>query len=188
MRLDVAPSASTMAGAEIELARAADPEFRLRDALEHDVEYEFVLVDCPPSLGLLTVNALAACERALIPIQCEYYALEGLAQLAGAIELVSERLNPGLRVFGVLMTMEDRRNRLAAEVIQDVRAHFPRELLATRIPRSVRLAEAPSYAQPVDVYDPASRGAQAYGDLAVEILERLETEEAIPLAAAATDG
>jgi chromosome partitioning protein len=175
--LALAPSSVAMTGAETELARTPDPEFRLREAVRASGDYDFILVDCPPALGLLTVNALAACERALIPLQCEYYALEGLAQLVTAIELVRQRLNQELHLFGVLMTMEDRRNRLASEVIEDVRAHFPRELLDTRIPRSVRLAEAPSHGQPVDVYDPDSRGAQAYRDLATEILGRLEAAE-----------
>ena len=178
--LDLAPASVAMAGAEVELVPQLARESRLRDALRTvEGRYEVILVDCPPSLGLLTINALTACSDVLIPLQCEYYSLEGLAQLINAIELVKERLNPELHVFGVLMTMEDRRNRLAVQVVQDVRRHFPKEVFHTRIPRSVRLAEAPSHGKPVDEYDPSSRGALAYGDLAREVLSRLRAERAI---------
>jgi len=184
--LDLAPASVAMAGAEVELVPELARELRLRDALRAlEGQYDVILVDCPPSLGLLTVNALTACSHVLIPLQCEYYALEGLAQLLSAIELVRERLNPTVRVFGVLMTMEDRRNRLSLQVIQDVTEHFAREVFRTRIPRSVRLAEAPSYGKPVDEYDGASRGAEAYAELAAEIIGRLEAERAIELPAPA---
>ncbi len=184
--LDLAPASVAMAGAEVELVPQLARESRLRDALEGlRARYDVILVDCPPSLGLLTVNALTACWQVLIPLQCEYYSLEGLAQLMSAVELVQARLNPNLHVFGVLMTMEDRRNRLAIQVVQDVRRHFPREVFHTRIPRSVRLAEAPSHGKPADEYEPASRGARAYGDLAREVLSRLRSEIAIALPQAA---
>ena len=182
--LELAPAATSMAGAEVELVAQLARESRLREALRRvEGVYDVIIVDCPPSLGLLTVNALVACERVLIPLQCEYYSLEGLAQLVAAVDLVRDRLNPELRVFGVLMTMEDRRNRLSVQVVQDVRRHFPREILQTRIPRAVRLAEAPSHGKPVDEYDAGSRGARAYSDLAREVLTRLRTEHAIELPA-----
>ncbi len=184
--LDLAPASIGMAGAEVELVPHLARESRLAQALHQlDERYDFVLIDCPPSLGLLTVNALTACSHVLIPLQCEYFSLEGLAQLMSAIHLVQERLNPDLHVFGVLMTMEDRRNRLAVQVVQDVRRHFPREVLHTRIPRSVRLAEAPSHGKPADEYEGSSRGAHAYRDLAREVLTRLRSEQQIELAAPA---
>jgi chromosome partitioning protein len=180
--LDLAPSSVAMAGAEVELAPQPARESLLRAALRSlEGRYDVILVDCPPSLGLLTINALTACSEVLIPVQCEYYSLEGLAQLTSAIELVRERLNPDLHIFGVLMTMEDRRNRLSSQVVEDVRRHFPRELLQTRIPRSVRLAEAPSYGRPADEYDSASQGARAYSELAREVLSRLQAAQAIEL-------
>lgn len=176
--LDIAPSSHLLIGAEVELVPQLARESRLREALRStDGRYDVILIDCPPSLGLLTVNALVASSHVLIPIQCEYFALEGLAQLMEAIDLVRERLNPAIRLLGFLMTMEDRRNRLAQQVVEDVSRHFPKELLATRIPRSVRLAEAPSHGVPVFEYRPDSRGAQAYSDLATEIIRRLRSEE-----------
>ncbi|TMD58074.1 MAG: ParA family protein [Chloroflexi bacterium] len=182
--LDLARSSTAMAGVEVELVSELARESRLRDALRPlEGTYDVILVDCPPSLGLLTVNALTACRQVLIPLQCEYFALEGLAQLLAAVDLVRDRLNGELRVFGVVMTMEDRRNRLSVQVVDDVRRHFPREVFDTRIPRSVRLAEAPSYGRPVDEYDPASRGAQAYAALASEMTARLRAELPIELPA-----
>jgi chromosome partitioning protein len=173
-QLDLAPASVAMAGAEVELVPQLARESRLRDALgELEGRYDVIVVDCPPSLGLLTVNALAACSHVLIPLQCEYFALEGLAQLLRAVELVRERLNPDVHVFGVLMTMEDRRNRLSLQVVQDVRRHFPEEVFLARIPRTVRLAEAPSFGRPVDDYDPGSRASEAYAELAGEVLSRL---------------
>lgn len=175
--LEIAGSSAAMASAEMELVARIDRESLLRSALDAaDSAYDAVLIDCPPSLGLLTVNALAAASHVLIPLQCEYFALEGLAQLLRAVDLVRERLNPDLRVLGLLMTMEDRRNRLTGEVISDVRRHFPREILRSRIPRAVRLAEAPSHGEPVDRYEPSSRAARAYDDLAREVLARLRAE------------
>ncbi len=186
LNLHLAPASLAMTGAEVELVPQLARESRLRDALLRLYgRYDVILVDCPPSLGLLTLNALTACSRVLIPLQCEYYSLEGLTQLIDAIALVRQRLNPELRIFGVLMTMEDRRNRLATQVVQDVRRHFPRDVLHTRIPRSVRLAEAPSHGKPADEYEPSSRGAQAYSELAREVLARLRAERASELPAAA---
>lgn len=182
--LDLLPSSIDMAGAEVELVPLMAREFRLRAPLRGAAEYEVVLVDCPPSLGLLTVNALAAADFVLIPVQAEFLALEGLAQLLSTIQAVKERLNPPLEIIAILLTMLDRRNRLAVEVEEDVRRHFPELLARVRIPRSVRLAEAPSHGKPISVYDPGSRGAQAYADLAVEIAERLAARSPIALARA----
>ena len=182
--LDLAPSSVSMAGVEVELVPQLARESRLRDALRSlEDRYDVIVVDCPPSLGLLTVNALTACSHVLIPLQCEYYALEGLAQLLAAVDLVHDRLNPEVHVFGVLLTMEDRRNRLSLQVVQDVKRHFPREVFRTRIPRTVRLAEAPSFGRPVDEYEAASRGAESYGELAREVIGRLGAERAIELPA-----
>lgn len=187
--LDIAPSAGPMVGAEIELVPQMARESRLREALRPtEGLYEVVLVDCPPSLGLLTVNALAACSRVLVPIQCEYFALEGLAQLLTAIDLVRDRLHPDLRILGVLLTMEDRRNRLARDVVIDVRRHFRRELFRSRIPRSVRLAEAPSHGRPIDRYQPTSPAAAAYAELAREVMARLRAQEQETALAAVAHG
>lgn len=172
--LDLLPANGMLAGAEVELVGAPRREFRLRDALEPvSGEYEVVLIDCPPSLGLLTVNALTATREVIIPIQCEYLALEGLVQLVNTLDLIKRRLNPPLDVFGVLMTMFDARTRLAAQVVQEVRRFFPRRMFRTIIPRTVRLAEAPSYGKAIFEYDPSSRAAQAYAELGRELLERL---------------
>ncbi len=184
--LELAPSSPDMAAAEVELVTQIGRESLLRGALRSmGGSYDVIVVDCPPSLGLLTVNALAAASHVLIPLQCEYFALEGLAQLLTAVELVRERLNPELTVLGLLMTMEDRRNRLTLQVIQDVRHHFPKELLHTRIPRSVRLAEAPSHGKTVDQYERGSRAAHAYELLAREVLGRLRAQPTQAVAVAA---
>jgi chromosome partitioning protein len=167
------PATIDLAGAEIELVSLVAREARLRRALaEIGTEFDYVLIDCPPSLGLLTVNALVAGEEVLIPIQCEYYALEGLGQLLSNIELVKSHLNPDLRVSTILLTMYDARTRLASQVAEDVRSHFGTTVLRTVIPRSVRVSEAPSYGQTVMTYDPASPGALCYLDAAREIAER----------------
>jgi chromosome partitioning protein len=174
-----APATIDLAGAEIELVSVVARESRLRralDALRLDVDY--VLVDCPPSLGLLTVNALVAAAEVLIPIQCEYYALEGLSQLLRNIELVQAHLNAALRVSTILLTMYDGRTRLADQVTQEVRTHFGDLVLRTTVPRSVRISEAPGYGQSVLTYDPGSRGALAYLEAAREIAERAEREVA----------
>ena len=172
--LFVLPSTLDLAGAEIELVSAFSREQKLRLALE-DVreEYDLVLIDCPPSLGLLTVNALSAGDGLLVPIQCEYYALEGLSALRRNVELIRSQLNPNLDITGFVLTMLDARTRLSQQVVDEVRAHFGELVFTTRIPRSVRLAEAPGFGQPITVFDPSSRGAMAYRRLAVELLARL---------------
>ncbi len=184
--LDLLPANATLAGAEVELVGMRRREFRLREALEAvRQEYQLVVVDCPPSLGLLTVNALAAADEVVIPIQCEYLALEGLMQLINTIDLVKRRLNPGLDVLGVVMTMFDARTRLAGQVVRDVRRFFPSRMFRAIIPRTVRLAEAPSYGRTIFEYDPASRASEAYGLLADEVLTRLRRLEAAAGAEAA---
>ena len=171
--LSCIPATIDLAGAEIELVSLVARESRLQRALtEVGDDIDYVLIDCPPSLGLLTVNALVAGEEVLIPIQCEYYALEGLGQLLNNIELVKSHLNPGLHVSTILLTMYDARTRLASQVADDVRLHFGPTVLRTVIPRSVRVSEAPSYGQTVMTYDPASSGALCYLDAAREIAER----------------
>jgi chromosome partitioning protein len=167
------PATIDLAGAEIELVSVVARESRLRRALqEHRGEYDYVFIDCPPSLGLLTVNALVAAAEVMIPIQCEYYALEGVQQLTSNISLVKSHLNPTLDVTTVLLTMYDRRTRLADAVEQDVRAHFGDKVLQSVIPRNVRVSEAPSYGQSVMTYDPGSRGATSYFEAALEIAAR----------------
>ena len=179
--LDLLPSSPEMAGAEVELVPLLAREFRLRDALQHAKGYDTILIDCPPSLGLLTVNALVAADAVLVPVQCEYYALEGLAQLLATIDAVRVRLNAKLEVLAIVLTMEDRRNRLSMQVTEEVIRHFPALVARVRIPRAVRLAEAPSHGQPINVYDPGSRAAQAYSDLAQEISMRLAARVPIAL-------
>lgn len=171
--LDLAPAGLALAGAEVELVGLPKREFRLALALKSLLDrYDYVFIDCPPSLGLLTVNALTAADGAIIPIQCEYLALEGLSQLLGTIKRIRERLNPALIVMGVVMTMYDSRTSLSAQVVNEVRTYFPHEIFQTIIPRSVRLAEAPSYGQSILEYDADSRGAQAYQSLAAELISR----------------
>jgi chromosome partitioning protein len=182
--LDLLPSGPEMAGAEVELVPLMAREYRLRKALRDAAGYDVVIVDCPPSLGLLTVNALAAGDGVVVPVQCEYYALEGLAQLLATIEAVRERLNERLEVLAIVLTMEDRRNRLSMQVIEEVRKHFPKLVARARIPRTVRLAEAPSHGKPISVYDPQSRAAKAYAELARELMARLKAREPIALAGA----
>jgi cellulose biosynthesis protein BcsQ len=169
-----APANLNLAGAEIELVSKVARESRLRRAMDrYDTEqYDYVLIDCPPSLGLLTVNALVGGNELLIPIQCEYYALEGLGQLIRTVDLVKSHLNPGLTVSTILLTMYDARTRLAAQVAEDVRNHFGEVVLNTVIPRSVRVSEAPSYGQSVMTYDPGSSGALAYSEAASEMAFR----------------
>lgn len=167
------PATIDLAGAEIELVSMFSRETRLRGALKTVVgEYDFILIDCPPSLGLLTVNGLAAADEVLIPIQCEYYALEGVSQLMRNIALVQQNLNPELEVEGVLLTMYDGRTTLAADVVTQVREHFGETTYRTVIPRTVRLSEAPSYGEPIEAYDPMSRGAIGYRELAREFRRR----------------
>ncbi len=169
-----APATINLAGAEIELVSMVARESRLLKAINEfkEIELDYIFIDCPPSLGLLTVNAMVAAAEVLIPIQCEYYALEGLSQLLQNVELVRAHLNPKLSVSTALLTMYDGRTRLAAQVAEDVRAHFGDTVLRTVIPRSVRVSEAPSYGQSVITYDPGSSGAMAYADAAREIAFR----------------
>jgi chromosome partitioning protein len=168
-----APATIDLAGAEIELVSMVARESRLQRALSvYQDKMDYILIDCPPSLGLLTVNALVAGKEVLIPIQCEYYALEGLTQLLRNIELVRAHLNTNLKISTILLTMYDARTRLASQVADEVRLHFPNEVLSTAVPRSVRISEAPSYSQTVMTYDPASTGALAYREAAREIVER----------------
>jgi chromosome partitioning protein len=169
----VSPATIDLAGAEIELVAQVAREYRLSRALSAflaERPVDIVLVDCPPSLGLLTLNGLVTAEELLLPIQCEYYALEGLAQLLRTVDMVRTHLNPGLRVGAILLTMYDGRTRLAAQVADEVRRHFGTQVLPTVIPRSVRLSEAPSYAQTVLTYDPTSPGAAAYREAAAHVL------------------
>ena len=173
-RVFVAPATIQLAGAEIELVSTLSRENRLKTVLApvRD-EFDLVIVDCPPSLGLLTINGLTASQGLLIPIQCEYYALEGLSKLLDSIRLVKTHLNPGLDVFGVVMTMYDSRTKLSNQVVNEVSDFFPKLLFRTLIPRSVKLSEAPSFGQPVTVYDPNGKGAIAYRELAKEVVERV---------------
>lgn len=173
LNLYVVPATIDLAGAEIELVSMFSRETRLRAAIEDvDDDFDVVLIDCPPSLGLLTVNALTAAQEVMIPIQCEYYALEGLSQLLRNVELVSANLNPKLKVGGVVLTMFDGRTKLSKEVAEQVRGHFGEVAYKTVIPRSVRISEAPSYGEPIEAFDPMSRGAIAYRHLGREFLER----------------
>jgi len=169
--LDLAPSSLRLAGAEVELVSLYSREGRLKKSLETIRErYDIILVDCPPSLGLLTVNALAAADEVMIPIQCEYYALEGLVLLLRTIEKIRVYLNPDLRIGGILLTMHDTRTNISKQVMEEVRKQYPNETFNAVIPRNVRLSEAPSYGQPISQYDPLSRGAQAYQSLAKEVI------------------
>ena len=170
--LELVPARPELAGTAIELARHSDGERFLAEALAAATDYAFVFVDCPPSLGPLTVNALAAADRVLVPVQAEYYALEGLAQLVRSVELVRSRLNARLAVGGVLLTMVDRRTRLAADVADEVRRHFGPLVFRASVPRSVRVAEAPSHGLPVTAYDRRSPGAEAYWKVAMELVDR----------------
>ncbi|MDT8368104.1 MAG: ParA family protein [Longimicrobiales bacterium] len=170
-RLDLVPSTRDLVGAEIELVDRAERETILREALrEIDDRYDYILVDCPPSLGLLTLNTLTASDSVLIPIQCEFYALEGLSQLLNTVRLVQKGLNPKLDVEGVLLTMYDKRLNLSRQVAAEAREYFGAKVYRTRIPRNVRLAEAPSFGKPIVLYDALSAGAQAYLELAQELL------------------
>lgn len=171
--LFVVPATIDLAGAEIELVSLFSRETRLRSALNGlEDSFDVILIDCPPSLGLLTVNALTAAREVLIPIQCEYYALEGLSQLLRNVELVSVNLNPELKVGGVVLTMFDGRTRLSKDVATQVKDYFGETMFSTVIPRSVRLSEAPSYGEPIEAFDPMSRGAIAYRNLGREFLKR----------------
>ncbi len=178
--LFLVPSQAELAGATVELPQREDGERYLVDALEGARgEFEFTFLDCPPSLGPLTVNALAAADAVLVPVQAEYYALEGLAQLTRSIELVRARLNPRLRIGGILLTMVDGRTRLSADVVGEVRRHFGALVFTVQVPRSVRLAEAPSHGLPAIAFDRRSSGAEAYWQAAAELVERRRAEEVV---------
>jgi chromosome partitioning protein len=169
--LMLAPSNLDLTGAEVELVGSLGREYRLKRALEKvKQEYDFIIIDSPPSLGLLTINGLCAADSVIIPVQCEYYALEGLTQLNNTIKLVKENINPALTIEGVLLTMADYRTNLTKEVIQEARSHFKDKVYQTVIPRNIRLTEAPSFGKPIYLYDKDSLGAQKYEDLCREIL------------------
>jgi len=179
--LDCAPASLDLAGAEIELAGAMARERKLGEALEGVGErYDLILLDCPPSLGLLTINALAAAQDLIVPVQCEYYALEGLGQLLGTAERVRRSLNADLRISGFLLTMYDARTKLSTQVADEVRSHFGDAVFGTVIPRSVRVSEAPSFGEPVVTLDPSARGSIAYRLLAAEVEERYGLEVHVP--------
>jgi chromosome partitioning protein len=171
--LDLVPASPALAGAQVELVGREGQQQHLQRALEPLRErYTLIMIDCPPSLGILTVNALCAADAVLVPVQCEYLALEGLGQLMETLDLTRERLNPRLQLLGIVLTMHDARTNLSTQVIDEVRTHFPRATFQSVIPRSVRLSEAPSYGLPARVYDPANRGALAYAALAEELLKK----------------
>ena len=172
---DVLPSGADLAGAAVELLSIPEPNFRLKKALQSICDqYDVILIDCPPSLELLTINALAAANQILVPVQCEYYALEGLADLMTTLRLIKKRINPELDIFGVILTMFDGRTNFSTQVAQEVRRHFPGKVFASVIPRNIRLAEAPSHGLPITVYDRSSRGAHAYRALTEEIIKKLK--------------
>jgi chromosome partitioning protein len=172
---DILPSSQDLAGAGIELVHFDNREFKLYDVLRQiRTEYDYIIIDSPPSLGLLTINGLVASDEVLIPVQTEYYALEGLSQLLQTIELVQKHLQPNLKIMGAVLTMYDRRNRLARQVVNEMRKHFPGHVFESVIPRSVRLAEAPSYGKSILSFDSLSKGARSYKNLVKEILERDE--------------
>lgn len=171
--LDIVPSHIDLSAAELEIGSEAGRTTRLKNAIEAIADdYDYMLIDCPPALGLLTVNALAAASSALVPLQCEFYALEGLSQLLKTVEMAKSSINPRLVIEGVMLTMYDKRNRLSGQVAEDVRKHLGRAVFNTIIPRNVRIAEAPSFGQPVMMYDPDCVGAKAYMALAAELLSR----------------
>lgn len=169
--LDVIPATISLAGAEIELVSTISREVRMKRAIENaKATYDYIIIDCPPSLGLLTINALTASDAILIPVQCEYYALEGLSQLLSTIRLVQKHLNEDLMIDGVLLTMFDARTNLGIQVIEEVKKYFQDKVYRTIIPRNVRLSEAPSHGEPIIIYDPRSRGAEVYLELAKEVV------------------
>ena len=170
--LDLIPASVDLAGAEVELVGMEGRENALKVGLEKIKDnYDYIFIDCPPSLGLLTINSLAAVDSVLVPIQCEFYALEGVSQLVSTIDLVKKSLNPKLEIQGVILSMFDGRTNLSLQVVQEVKKYFGNKVYATVIPRNVRLAEAPSYGMPITEYDPKSKGAEAYGDFADEFLD-----------------
>ena len=175
--LDILPSNVNLAGAEIELIGIDHREYILKKQLDRiNKEYDFILIDCPPSLNTLTVNAMTAADTVLVPIQCEFYALEGLTQLIHTINLVKQRLNPSLEIEGVVFTMYDARTNLSLEVVENVKENLRQNIYKTIIPRNVRLAEAPSYGIPINLYDPKSAGAEGYRQLADEVIEKEQND------------
>ncbi len=172
---DVLPASADLAGAGVELISMPEPNYRLKAALDRVRDrYDVVLIDCPPSLELLTINALAAADKILVPVQCEYYALEGLSDLMSTLRMVKRRINPDLDIFAVALTMFDGRTNFSTQVAQEVRRHFPGKVFAAVVPRNIRLAEAPSHGLPVTAYDRGSRGAHAYRDMAIEFCNKLK--------------
>lgn len=171
--ISIVPSSIQLAGAEIELVPMLSREFRLKNSLK-DIkdDYDYILIDCPPSLGLLTINALTAADSVLVPIQCEYYALEGLTQLMNTINLIKKNINHSLEIEGVVLTMFNARTNLSIQVVDEVKKYFKGKVYGTIIPRNIRLGEAPSFGKPISLYDPHSKGAEAYEELAKEIIER----------------
>jgi chromosome partitioning protein len=179
--LDVAPTTQDLAGAEVELIDRENRELAMREALAPLRDrYDYILIDCPPSLGLLTINMLAAADAVLIPVQCEYYALEGLSQLLNTVHRIQQSVNPGLAIYGVLLTMYDARLNLSRQVVADAREYFGPKVFETIVPRNIRLAEAPSFGKPIVLYDIASVGAQAYLSVAREIVQRDAPTSRIP--------
>jgi chromosome partitioning protein len=171
--VDMCPTNINLAGAEVELVSAISRETILKRAIEPVLDkYDYIIIDCPPALGLLTINALAACEGVIVPIQGEYYALEGLTQLMDTINMIKKKLNPKIGILGVVITMHDRRTQLTKQVVEEVQKYFGDKVFKTFIPRNVRLAEAPSYGQTIEEYDPKSKGSLAYQALANEVLKR----------------
>lgn len=176
--LKIIPSNINLSGAEIELINIENKEYLLKNKVEELRDsYDYILIDCPPSLNLLTINALSASDTVLVPIQCEYYALEGLSQLIQTIDLIKERLNPKLEMEGIVFTMYDARTSLSKQVVENVKENLDRKIYKTIIPRNVRLAEAPSYGMPIIMYDSKSSGAEAYRFLAEEVIEREDEDE-----------
>ncbi|WKV07598.1 AAA family ATPase [Thermoanaerobacterium sp. CMT5567-10] len=171
--ISIVPSSIQLAGAEIELVPMLSREFRLKNSLK-DIkdDYDYILIDCPPSLGLLTINALTAADSVLVPIQCEYYALEGLTQLMNTINLIKKNINHSLEIEGVVLTMFNARTNLSIQVVDEVKKYFKGKVYGTIIPRNIRLGEAPSFGKPISLYDPHSKGAEAYEELAKEMIER----------------
>lgn len=179
-KLKLSPSNIQLAGAEVELVSVMSRETRLKNSInEMKKDYDYILIDCPPSLGLLTLNALTAANTILVPIQCEYYALEGLSQLMNTVKLVQKHLNPQLDVEGVVLTMFDARTNLSIQVVEEVKKYFRNKVYRTVIPRNVRLSEAPSFGLPIILYDPKSKGAECYLELAEEVIEYTEEMNSI---------
>lgn len=175
--MKIIPSNVNLAGAEIELLGIEDKEYILKNAVDYvRDDYDFIIIDCPPSLNMLTINAMTTADSVLVPIQCEYYALEGLSQLIHTIELVQDRLNPDLNIEGVVFTMYDARTNLSLQVVENVKGYLHQNIYKTIIPRNVRLAEAPSHGLPINLYDSKSAGAEAYRELAQEVLHKGEEE------------